>query len=157
MRSIWKRKWIIAPVAVAIILAIGAVGAVALAGPGDQNATVSGQTLTNATGIAPTVATVGVQSTGSTLPGQALREARRARLQQRLEQLKQRWTQARAKMTPADQAAFDQLTQTAKDQRTALQKARADLKSTLKQMRGLVQKYRPQSTTPTTAPSVQVQ
>lgn len=147
MRSIGKRKWIIAPIAVVIILAIGAVGAVALAGPGDENAPAPAQV----------TATTGIQSPTDARPAQALREARRARLQDRLERMKERWAQSREKMTPEDQAVYDRLFQAAKDQRAELQKARQDLKGALKQMRGLVQKYRPQNTTPTTAPSSQVQ
>jgi flagellar motility protein MotE (MotC chaperone) len=153
MRSIWKRKWVVVPMAVAIVLAIGAVGAVALAGPGDQDGTTSSQAsaqLQTATTSAP--------SPGATLQRKALKEQRKALQQQRLERSKQRWTQTRAKMTPADQATYDRLTQAAKDQQAALQKARQDLKDTLKQMRDLVQKYRPQSTTSTTAaPTSQVQ
>jgi hypothetical protein len=143
MRSIWKRKWVAIPVAVAIVLAIGAVGAVALADPGDDNTTADLGQLTTATTLQPAL---GTQAAPGTQAGQALAE-RRARLQDRLERLKQRWTQAREKMTPQDQAAFDQLQQTAKDQRAALQKARQDLADTLKQMRALVQKYRPTTTT----------
>ena len=145
MRSTWKRKWIIAPIAVAIILAIGAVGAVALAGPGDENLPASAQ-VTATTGIQ---STTGLQSTTDPQQRQALREQRKARMQDRLARQKERWAQARAKMTPEDQAAFDKLLPTIADQRAALQQAREDLKGTLKQMRDLVRKYKPQ-TTPST-------
>lgn len=152
MKSIWKRKWVIVPIAVAIVLGIGAVGAVALAGPGDQNVTPSGQASAQLL-----TASTSVQSPGASLPRQALKEQRKALLQQRLERMKQRWAQVREKMTPEDQATYDRLTQTAKDQRAALQKARQDLKGTLQQMRRLAQKYRPQGTPPTAAPTIQVQ
>ena len=145
MRSIWKRKWIIAPIAVVIILAIGAVGAVALAAPGDENPPASAQ-LTATTAIQ---STAGAQSTTDPQQRQALREQRKAKAQERLARQKARWAQARAKMTPEDQAAFDKLLPTIADQRAALQQAREDLKGTLKQMRDLVRKYKPQ-TTPST-------
>ena len=145
MRSMWKRKWIIAPIAVAIILAIGAVGAVALAAPGDENPPASAQV----TATTATQSTAGAQSTTDPQQKQALKEQRKARMQHRLERQKERWAQARAKMTPEDQAAFDKLLPTITDQRAALQKAREDLKGTLKQMKDLVRKYQPK-TTPST-------
>jgi hypothetical protein len=55
-------------------------------------------------------------------------------------------------MSPTDQAAFDQLLQTAKGQRETLRQDRQDLAGTLKQMRALVQKY-PATTTTTEAPA----
>ena len=73
----------------------------------------------------------------------------RAKLQQRLEQLRQRWAKARSTMSPGDQATFDQLLQSAKDQRQALKDARQNLVQTLKQMRDLVKKYQPATTTTT--------
>jgi hypothetical protein len=145
MRSIWKHKWVIVPIAVAIILAAGAVGAVALADPEGQNITTQSRPATVTTAAATTQ--VATQSTAAAQPGQALRERLKARIQQRLETLKQRWTQARTKMSPDDQKSFDQLLQTAKDQQAALQKARQDLRATLKQMQDLVKKYRLQTTT----------
>jgi hypothetical protein len=145
VRSMWKRKWIIAPIAVAIILAIGAVGAVALAAPGDENPPASAQ-LTATTAIQSTTA---AQSTTDTQQKQALKEQRKAKAQERLARQKERWAQARAKMTPEDQAAFDKLLPTITDQRAAVEKAREDLKGTLKQMKDLVRKYQPK-TTPST-------
>jgi hypothetical protein len=138
MKSIWKRKWVVIPVAVAIILAAGAVGAVALADPGSNDSTAASAQLVTAT-TAQTTSDAAVAT-------QALAQ-RRAKVQERLEQLRKRWAEARAKMTPADQAAFDQLREKAKDQRQTLRQARQDLGGTLKQMRALVQKYRPATTT----------
>jgi hypothetical protein len=138
MKRIWKHKWVVMPAAVAIILAAGAVTAVALADPGNGDATAAPAQLVTATTV---------QSAGDTTQAVQALGQRRAKLQQRLEQLKERWAQVRAKMTPQDQAAFDQLLGKAKDQRQALQQARQDLAGTLKQMRALVQKYRPTTTT----------
>ena len=143
MRSIWKHKWIIVPVAAAIILAIGAVGAVALAGSGNDNAAVGSSQLVTATtgvrhaGVAERAA--GGRRPASGPPRRAERSGRRRRvkLQNRLRAARQRWAQARQKMTPEDQAAFDRCQQTAKGQQAALQKARQDLLGTLKQMQAL--------------------
>jgi predicted nucleic acid-binding Zn-ribbon protein len=138
MKNIWKHKWVVMPIAVAIILAAGAVAAVALADPGNAASTATAAQLVTATTA---------QSTGATTQAVSALAQRRAKLQQRLEQLRQRLAQIRAKMTPQDQAALDQLLGTVKDQRQALQQARQDLAGTLKQMRTLVQKYRPTITT----------
>jgi hypothetical protein len=146
MRRIWKHKWIVVPVAAVIVLAAGAVGAVALAGPGDGGSSAAVASLV--TGSA--VQAAGDPGTGMTQAVQELSK-RRAKLQERLERIKQRWADARAKMSPADQAAFDQLQQKAKGQRETLQNARKDLAETLKQMRALVKKYQPATTT-TSAP-----
>jgi len=47
----------------------------------------------------------------------------------------------REDMTPEDQALYDELVQTAKEQREALREARNDLVETLKQLRDLAGKY----------------
>jgi prephenate dehydrogenase len=143
MRSIWKHKWVVMSVAVAIILAVGAVGAVALADPGSNDSTATAAQLVTATTV---------PATGDTAVATQALGQRRAKVLERLEQLKKRWADARAKMTSADQAAFDQLLEKVKDQRQTLRQARADLGTTLKQMRALVQKYQPTTTT-TEAPA----
>jgi Skp family chaperone for outer membrane proteins len=147
MRKIWRRKWIVIPAAAIIVLAAGTVGAVALADPGgDEPSTEVALAATTAT----TGTALGVANPGATQGVQDLSK-RRAKLQERLERIKKRWVDARAKMSPADQAAFDQLQQKANGQRETLQEARKGLAETLKQMRTLVQKYRPATTT-TSAP-----
>ena len=143
MRSIWKHKWIVMPVAVAIVLAAGAIGAVALADPGSGDSTATPAQLVTATTA---------QTTGDTTQAVQALGQRRAKVQERLEQLKKRLADARAKMTPSDQAAFDQLLQTAKGQLNTLRQARQDLGGTVKQMRALVQKYKATTTT-TEAPA----
>ena len=141
MKSIWKHKWVVMPVTVAIIVAAGAVAAVALADPGNSDSAAPAQLVTVTTaqpaGDAAQVA-----------PALGQRRAKlQQRLEQRLEQLRERWARVRGTMTPEDQAAFDRLLGKAKDQRQALQQARQDLAETLKQVRALVQKYKPTTTT----------
>ena len=75
MRSIWKRKWIVMPVAVAIILAAGAVGAVALADPGGSDSTAVPAQLVTATTA---------QATGDTAPVAKALAQRRAKVQEQL-------------------------------------------------------------------------
>jgi hypothetical protein len=150
MRGIWKRKWIVIPAAAVIVLAAGAVGAVALADPGgDEPSTEVALAATTAT-TATTATALGTADPGATRNAQEISE-RRAKLRERLERIKKRWADARAKMSPADQAVFDQLQQKAKGQRETLREARKDLGETLKQMRTLVRQYQPATTT-TSAP-----
>jgi hypothetical protein len=147
MGSMWKHKWIVIPVVVAIVLAAGAVGAVALASPGDNGSAVTAAELV-------TAATLTTQTAGDTAAPVLDQVAKRkAKVQERLDRVKKRWAEARAKMTPEDQALFDQLKGKSQDQREALQQARKDLGGTLKQMRELVQKYLPATTTTTEAPA----
>lgn len=146
MRSMWKRKWVVIPVAATIILVAGAAGAVALADPGSDS---------SAAALAQSITTTTVQSGGDAAgvtPAVEELGNRRAKLQHRLDQIKKRWADARAKMTPEDQAAFDQLQDKAKTQQEELRQARKDLAETLKQMRALVKKYHPATTT-TSAPT----
>jgi hypothetical protein len=154
MGRIWKHKWIVMPIAVAIILAAGAVGAVALADPGGTDATAVGAQPSTATLVVAVgdTTTTALASDDAALQDTQLVNALaqgKAKLQQRLEQLKKRWAAARAKMSPEDQASFDQLLQKAKDQRQALRDARKNLLQTLKDMRSLVQKYKPATTATT--------
>jgi ABC-type transporter Mla subunit MlaD len=143
MKRIWKRKGVIALVIAAVVLALGATGAVALAtGPGDEGRAG-----------APTLLVTATTDVGPALaPSGEWRE----RLRDRLERLQARVAELRAKMTPEDRAAFDRLLETAKEQRQVLREAREDLRDTLQQMRDLTGKYR--GGTATTAPvSSQVQ
>jgi hypothetical protein len=146
MKWMWKRKWIVLPLAAAIILAAGAVGAVALASPGDSGAAAGALSAGTAT---VTTASAGASAAGDLSGLAGLLGERKAKLQQRLENLKQRWGAARATMSPEDQAAFDQFLQKAKDQRDTLKQDRQDLLQTLKSMRDLVKKYQPAATTTT--------
>lgn len=156
MKGVWKRKWMVIPVAVAALLAAGAVGAVALATPGSGDpgrdsgeivaaATVAATTDTTVAQVAPAAKELGKRK--------AHIQERRERIKDRLERFKDRWVDARSRMTAEDQAAFDQLQDKAEGQREALRQAREDLAETLKQMRELARKYPPANTTTTAAPA----
>jgi hypothetical protein len=68
-----------------------------------------------------------------------------AKLKERRDQFIQRqetlYNLLRDKMTPADQARYDQLVQQAKDQRAALETARTNLQKTMSDLRDLVHEY----------------
>lgn len=128
MRTIWKQKWLVVIGAVTIFLSMGAV---AWAATGSQPAT-AGVSLSTAT------------SDGTALgqgPGAERRQAAKERREQRLERRQQLMQLLRGEMTPADQAAYDQLVAAVQEKRDALQEAREDLADTLKQMRELTNKY----------------
>ncbi|MCZ7662429.1 MAG: hypothetical protein M5U22_05595 [Thermoleophilia bacterium] len=86
-------------------------------------------------------------------------EQQRADRQAAMEERRDAFLQlVREKMTADDQQKLDELTSTAKDQQEALQAAREALQSTASQLRELVGKYFPGTstdTTGTTATSVQ--
>ncbi len=144
MRRLWKHKWLVVVSAVVLVLALGTVAWATTGGQGTP--TAASATVTTATG-----------STGTTAV-QGQHPLLRERIKLRVEKIKARdqalVEQARAKMTPTEQATLDQLIAKAKDQQTALQQARQNLGQTLKDIRGLVGKYLPANgagTTSTTA------
>ena len=136
MRRIWRHKLLVIAGSAIIFVSIGTVAW----------ATTSGQTATGgATTVAAadtTASTLGSNST-ATLRGQ-IAQAKQALKQKRDQFLKQQealMQHLRADMTPADQALYDQLVATAKQQRDAVRQACDKLKSTLKQLRDLRNKY----------------
>jgi hypothetical protein len=134
-----KRTWIIgAAAAVALLLA----GAVAWAAVPGADSAVAAEVSAADLRLAP-AAGAGFTAAGLTdeKTRQAFREERRERMADRAERGKALMDLARDKMTPADQAAYDKLVETAKQQREALQEAREALRSTLEQLRDLVDKY----------------
>jgi hypothetical protein len=150
VKIIWKRKWIIIPAAVAIILAAGALGAVAVAaGPQDLGSPViAGQVVAAASN---TVQAGPAWGAGRMQRWQDRLELWKDRMgrwsdrmqfwKDRLQRCQDRLEQVRDRMSAEDKAALDKLLQTAKDQRTALQKAQEDLRGTLQQIRSLLEKY----------------
>jgi hypothetical protein len=133
----WKRKWLIMVATLAVFLSVGAV---AWAATGEAPAT------------APAVA-AGTEGTVTDMaackddcgeagrPVAALRKAFVERREQWVGRHKQLMDALRDDMTPEDRALYDQLVETAEQQRQALQEARSDLTGTLKQLRDLADKY----------------
>ena len=140
MKRMWKHKWVVGGVALVIFLSIGT-AAWAATGGGNGNGAVTGVAQTNVC-----AATIAATATGQTSGSDtSALGTRRAAMKERMAQLGKRQQALldllRDKMSAADQAKYDQLVQQAKDQRTALQKARTDLTSTMKDLRALTQKY----------------
>ena len=123
-----------------IFLSIGT-AAWAATGGGNDSGTVAGVAQTNV--CAATLAAAATGQTSGT--DTSALGTRRAAMKERMAQFGKRQQALldllRDKMSAADQAKYDQLIQRAKDQRTALQKARTDLTSTMKDLRALTQKY----------------
>ena len=145
----WSRKWLIAVGTMVIFLSIGAV-AWAAAGGGEAPAPSWGVATQPAGEPAVITLAYAEDESSAALEGkpllnkQALREKKEV-----LTEKRQRWLQGqktfmnllREKMTPEDQAAYDRLAQTAKDQLAALQEARENLAETKKELRELTDKY----------------
>ncbi|MCL5736654.1 MAG: hypothetical protein M1274_13920 [Actinobacteria bacterium] len=135
MRKMWKHKWIVVGVALVVFLSVGT-AAWAAAGSGGPSA---------ATGLAGVATLATTATTQGPPPALGAPNSRRAALKERCQQFAQRQQQLldllREKMSPADQAKYDQLTQQIKDQQAALQKARTDLSTSLKDLRDLTNKY----------------
>jgi hypothetical protein len=155
MKTIWRKKWLVLVVAVAIFLSIGAV-AWAAAGaddPAASTATTAAAAATAATatsdelsaGAASLIAglTQGLGD-GSGTPAEKAAAAAKV-MKQRGEKWLQRQAalmeKLRADMSPADQALYDKLVAAFKQQRDALKEARQNLVETVKQLRGLRDKY----------------
>jgi hypothetical protein len=137
----WRRKWLLAAATLAVFLTVGAVawatgaGGTQVADPGSGAQSVAGG------------AVVALAAAGQETPAAAAAVGPRAggavkeKLAERIARREALMKLVRDKMSPEDQAAFDRLVQTAKDQRTALQQARKALNGTLKELRDLTKKY----------------
>ena len=137
----WTRKWLITAATLAMFLSVGAV-AWAAGGDGTQapDPGVGNQITANSAVLA--LAATGQQALAA--PGTSepkAREALKQKREQRIKRLEALMALVRDKMSPEDQAAYDRLVQTAKDQRAALQQARQDLTKTVKDLRELTNKY----------------
>jgi hypothetical protein len=136
MKKSGSHKWLLGVGALVVVLSLGAVAcgsadsdqaaAMRGMGPGERLQAAGG----NAGGN-------GATSSPAAQRRQAMQERREARAERQQALLEN----ARAKMSQQDQAAFDQLTETLKQQRAAVQGANQDLAATLKELRALVDKY----------------
>jgi hypothetical protein len=129
LRSLWKRKWLLMVLALAVFLSVGA--AAWAAGTGDD------QTPTGDQQIADTAKVF----VAAGKPGPLTQDAFKQKRELRVERRKAMLQLVREKMTAEDQALYDQLVKTAEEQREALREAREAVKSTLKELRDLTDKY----------------
>jgi hypothetical protein len=162
MKNIWRKKWLVAVVAVAIFLSIGAV---AWAAAGDDPVatdeasattatTATAATSTDSTDIAESLIAGLAQSLGdgSGTPAEraaAATKAVRARGEKWLQRQAAIMEKLRESMSASDQALYDKLVENFKQQREALKEARKNLAETVKQLRDLRDKYLPATTTTT--------
>jgi ABC-type transporter Mla subunit MlaD len=140
MGRLWRRKWLLIGATIVVFLSVGAVAWAATGGGDDTSeVTVDDCDCGVAAGLALATAGAG-EEVG---PGAAVREVMRERMQH-LRGLKAKLLEElREEMTAADQALYDQLTATLKEQREALQELRQQMKETLGQLRELGKKYLP--------------
>jgi hypothetical protein len=137
MKRMWRHKWVVVGVSLVIFLSLGTVAWAATGNGADPSS--AGATAAD-NGVCIGLATG--QANGDTA---AAIDTMRTRMKERRDQFIQRQEALlnllRDKMSTADQATYDKLVQQAKDQRAALEKARTDLQTTMKDLRDLTQKY----------------
>ena len=142
LRSVWKRKWLLLVLALVVFLSVGAVAWAA--GSNDDQAETGDQQI---------AATAKVFAAAGK-PGPLSRDALKEERQNWAERRKAMLQLVREKMTAEDQALYDQLAETAEQQREALREAREALKSTLEELRDLTDKYLDVGAVPTGAVSM---
>jgi uncharacterized protein involved in exopolysaccharide biosynthesis len=137
MNRLGSRKWLIVGGALVLALSLGAVACGSTSD--DQSLARPGMGLNERVQAnGGSVGDEGVVARGPAAQrGQAMKERREARADRREALLEG----VREKMSAAEQATFDQLTATAKEQHAAVQAARQELAGTLKELRTLVDKY----------------
>jgi hypothetical protein len=135
--GLWGHKWLVTVATVTIFLSIGAV---AWAATGDEpDVCAAGQV---GAAVGPGLAAAGDDGSATAGgPGAAIKKAIAEKRQQWLKKQAALMEELREDMTAADQALYDQLVATAKEQREALLEARQELTETLKQLRDLGKKY----------------
>ena len=139
MKRIWRHKWWVMIVTVAVFLSVGAV-AWAATDDGTAGSTPAASAAEDEVlpGFCAAVGDVtGVAAADVRERMQNMRE-RGERWLQRQQALMER---LREQMDAADQALYDELVTTAKEQREALKEARQNLAETMKQLRELRNKY----------------
>lgn len=162
MKSIWRKKWLVAVIAVAIFLSVGAV---AWAAAGDDPVATDEASATTATTATAATSTdsvdvaesliVGLAQSlgdGSGTPAEraaAATKAVRARGEKWLQRQAAIMEKLRESMSASDQALYDKLVENFKQQREALKEARKNLADTVKQLRDLRDKYLPATTSTT--------
>lgn len=137
-KRIWRHKWWVLAVAMTIFLSVGAV---AWAAAGDETA---GSTVTPAAEdeVLPSLCAAAGGTTGVAAAGVRERiQNVRERGERWLKRQQVLMGKLREQMNATDQALFDELVATAKEQREALKEARQKLAETMKQLRGLRNKY----------------
>lgn len=159
MKRLWKRKWLVIPLALVIFLSVGAVAWAATSGGS------SDQELCATEGAGKPFAFVSLGGNGEDIvrgdadlkealkeAGATVREAMKdagARLRKAIKAAREHWREERAdkmeslrdEMTPGDRALYDDLVEKLQDQQEELREVREELKETLGELRELCEKY----------------
>jgi chromosome segregation ATPase len=138
MKSIWKHKWLVIAGSLVLFLSIGAV---AWAATGDQASTSGAVTLAEST----TATTAAPGTSAPTI--QELRQKLHQRIQDRIQRQEALMQHLRTEMTPADQALYDQLVSSLKQEHEQIQQIQQQVKDTMSQLRDLRNKYLTTTTT----------
>jgi hypothetical protein len=136
MRTMLRRKWLVIAATLAIFLSVGAVAWAAT----DEGA-AAGTATQEETGAVNAAVAEDDSGTAVEGAGAGLRQATKEARQQWLKHKAAKMEELREDMTPEDQALYDQLVETLKEKRAALQEARKDLGATVKELRELAHKY----------------
>ncbi|NLE11481.1 MAG: hypothetical protein GX630_08215 [Actinobacteria bacterium] len=138
MGKMWRRKWLLIGVTVAVFLSLGTV---AWAVSVDEVGTVPAGTVETAAAVAPAAGGFALGD-GSCPDGCA---DLRKNLQEKREEIRKLrvrlMEELREEMTEADKAAYDGLKATIEEQREILRGAREELKETMESLRELTKKY----------------
>lgn len=150
MKRLWKQKWLVLAATVAIFLSVGAVAwaATDLYGVVDPDTTV-GETAGDTDAQGPGTGVREALRNARAEIKKAVREAG-AEVRQAVKEAREHWLERRGEktealrgeMTAEDQALYDELIQKIEDERATVQKARERLKTTLGELRELLEKYR---------------
>ncbi len=138
MKTIWKRKWLVMALTIAIVLLVGTT---AWAAAGEGNTAGSAVSGGQGAAVAGTGVCQGGLGTECSELGDAVRKTIRDKAGECAERQAKLMEVLRGDMSPEDQALYDELVETVKSQRETLQEARENLQSTLAQIRDLVDGY----------------
>lgn len=145
MKRLWRRKWLVIPVALIIFLSVGAVAW----------ATTGGDAADEVGSIAAGKATLITSASAGDETGAKVRESVReaaAGLRKAMQAAREHWREKRAdrvakmealreEMTPEDEALYDALLDKLEGQRAELKELKEDIKETLDGLRELHRKY----------------
>lgn len=138
MKRIWRHKWWVIAATLVVFLSVGAV---AWATSGDGNPSCPVAHTGEAKGALLVATAQDGSDAGDAKPGAALRQKLKEKRDNWLKRHKALLDKVRDDMTREDQAKYDELIETIKEQREALQQARKDLAATIKELRELVGSY----------------
>lgn len=166
-KRLLEHRWAVGVGALILVFALGAASWAATddAGTDPATAPAGGDDLAFGMGFGPGMGIIdGMGGPGGHIGGRGMLrgeipEELKQQIQERREQMEARHQAildlVREKMSPEDQQRLDQLIAEAEKEREALRRAGEDLRETATEIRGLVEKYLPATTTTTEAPTTE--